>query len=77
MYTLLLSLSRNGDPVERSERVASRGRKLHLNSVTGMENGCYTCSAKNDIAGISTPVGKFPLIVKGMHDEVLCIDLFV
>jgi hypothetical protein len=65
---MLLSFFRNGDPIERSERVATRGRKLHLNSVKAEDNnGCYTCRAKHYFAGVSTSVGKFPLIIKGKN----------
>jgi len=63
--------------MSRSERVTIRGRnKLHINSVSPEEdNGCYTCTAKNE-AGVVSPTAKFVLSVQGitksLHVTYIC-----
>lgn len=55
---------RNREPVERSDRIEIKKKKLHVHRAAPEDSGMYSCLARNE-AGSSPKTESYPLVVSG------------
>ncbi|XP_071450356.1 inactive tyrosine-protein kinase 7 [Hetaerina americana] len=55
---------KNMERLSKSEHISPRGKSLHIKNISAMDNGVFSCKAKNEAKSVTSEEG-YPIIVLG------------